>query len=357
MTLPTLIIAEAGVNHNGNLDMALELVNRASEAGADYVKFQTFKSINLASERAKKAKYQVRQSCEDEYQLSMLKRLELSLEDHNAIITLCEQKGIKFLSSAFDEVSLDLLTSTFDLPEVKLGSGELTNGPLLLAAGRSNANVILSTGMGSLAEVEEALGVLAFAMCRNTEPKCRDDFAEVLLDPKVWPRIRERVTLLHCTTEYPAEIRDTNLQVIKTLRQAFGLKVGYSDHTVGSAVSLAAVALGASVIEKHFTLDRSLPGPDHTASLEPRELTQLVRDVRSVEKAMGNGIKQPCAAEVANRSVVRKSLLAARDLPAGHVLTLDDIEVKRPGGGVSPMVFWDMLGKVTNHPINAEQYL
>lgn len=347
MTSSTLIIAEAGVNHNGDLAMALELVNKAAEAGADYVKFQTFRATKLASASAKKAGYQTRTTDGAENQLAMLQRLELSIADHEAIIARCADKGVRFLSTPFDLDSLALLTQTFALPEIKLGSGELTNAPLLLAAGRSGVKIILSTGMGSLAEVEEALGVLAFAMCREGQPKGRADFAEILLDPAVWPLLAKRVTLLHCTTEYPAAAEDTNLRAMNTMRRAFGLSVGYSDHTVGQAVSLAAVALGACVLEKHFTLDRTLPGPDHAASLEPDELTALVSGVRVVESALGTGIKQPGAAEVANRTVVRKSLLAARDLRKGHVLTLDDIAVKRPGDGISPMALWDMAGRVT----------
>lgn len=351
MTASTLIIAEAGVNHNGDLTMALELVDKAAEAGADYVKFQTFTATKLASASAKKANYQTRTTNEAESQLAMLQRLELSVADHESIMARCAKKGVRFLSTPFDLDSLALLTETFALPEIKLGSGELTNAPLLLAAGRSGVRIILSTGMGSLAEVEEALGVLAFAMCREGQPRGRADFAQVLLDPAVWPVLAERVTLLHCTTEYPAVVEDTNLHAMETMRRAFRVRVGYSDHTVGDAVSLAAVALGACALEKHFTLDRTLPGPDHAASLEPEELTQLIRGVRSVERALGTGIKQPGAAEVANRAVVRKSLLAAHNLPEGHVLTLDDIAVKRPGDGISPMALWDREGTLTTRAL------
>lgn len=353
----TLIIAEAGVNHNGDVGIALELVDKAAEAGADYVKFQTFKATKLASASAKKASYQTRTTDGAESQLAMLQRLELSLEGHHAIIGRCAEKGVRFLSTPFDMDSLILLTETFALPEIKLGSGELTNAPLLLAAGRTGVRIILSTGMGSLAEVEEALGVLAFAMCREGQPEGRADFARVLLDPAVWSVLAERVTLLHCTTEYPAAVEDTNLRAMETLRRAFGVQVGYSDHTVGEAVSLAAVALGACVLEKHFTLDRTLPGPDHAASLEPGELTSLIRGVRAVERALGTGIKQPGAAEVANRTVARKSLLAARDLPPGHVLTQDDIAVKRPGDGISPMALWDKIGSVTTRALAGDETL
>lgn len=343
----TIIIAEAGVNHNGDLGMALELVDKAAEAGADYVKFQTFKATKLASANTKKARYQTRTTDGAESQLDMLQRLELSVADHEVILARCAERGVKFLSTPFDMDSLVLLAETFALPEIKLGSGELTNAPMLLAAGRTGVKIILSTGMGSLAEVEEALGVLAFAMCRRGLPKGRADFAEVLLDPAVWQVLADRVTLLHCTTEYPAAVEETNLRAMETMSRAFGLRVGYSDHTVGDAVSLAAVALGAEVLEKHLTLDRTLPGPDHAASLEPGELSSLVQGVRMVERALGTGIKQPSAAEVANRAVARKSLLAARDLPEGYVLTPADIAVKRPGDGLSPMLFWDRIGTAT----------
>jgi N-acetylneuraminate synthase len=342
--LKTQIIAEAGVNHNGDVGMALELVDKAALAGADYVKFQSFKAEKLASHAAMKARYQLKTTSENENQLAMLRRLELSIDDHERIMTRCREKKIRFLSTPFDLDSLAMLTETFSLNEIKLGSGELTNAPLLLAAARSGVKIILSTGMGALAEVEEALGVLAFGMCRSTAPTDRRDFAEILLDPAVWSVISERITLLHCTTEYPAAEQDTNLRAMDTLRCAFNINVGYSDHTPGDTVSLAAVALGATTLEKHFTLDRTLSGPDHAASLEPEELTQLVQKVRIIESSLGTGIKQPCTAEVANRSVARKSLLAARDLPEGHILTLKDVVVKRPATGISPMAFWDVIG-------------
>lgn len=341
----TIIIAEAGVNHNGDVNMALTLVDKAALAGADYVKFQTFNAKKLASVNARKASYQEQNTSANESQQAMLQRLELSQEDHKIIIERCIAKDVKFLSTPFDLESLTLLTETFSLPEIKLGSGELTNAPLLLAAGRSGAKIILSTGMGNLAEVEEALGVLAFAICRTGQPTSRVDFADVLLDPAVWPVLAERVTLLHATTEYPAAVETTNLRVMETLRCAFGLKVGYSDHTVGEAVSLAAVALGACVIEKHFTLDRALPGPDHAASLEPVELARLIQNIRTVEVALGTGIKQPSSEEVSNRKVARKSILAARDLPKDHILGLDDMVIKRPETGASPMELWDMVGR------------
>lgn len=338
------IIAEAGVNHNGDIGLALELVDKAAEAGADFVKFQTFKADKLASPAATKAAYQERQTGSGESQLDMLRRLELSHEAHEAVIARCTERGIGFLSTPFDIDSLELLTGRFGLSTLKLGSGELTNAPLLLAAGRSGARIILSTGMGTLAEVEEALGVLAFGMMTGDEPATRADFAAALHRPAAWDALKDRVTLLHCTTEYPAEVADTNLRAMATMRAAFGLRVGYSDHTEGSAVSIAAVALGAEVLEKHFTLDRNLPGPDHAASLEPAELADLVRDIRSVETAIGSGIKQPGSAELANRAVARKSLHVAKALKPGEVLSKDDLLAMRPGDGISPMDLWDVVG-------------
>lgn len=351
----TTIIAEVGVNHNGNLQMAIELVDKAAEAGADYVKFQTFSAKKIATSSAKKAKYQLRSTDVSETQLNMLQNLELSYDDHRALVHRCNVRGISFLSTPFDEESLVTLTRKFGLPEIKLGSGENTNAPLLLAAGRSGVKIILSTGMSSLSEVEEALGVIAFGMCRKTTPASRKDFSDILLDPDVWLTLRERVTLMHCTTEYPAPVADTNLLAMKTLEQAFGVKVGYSDHTSGDCISLAAVTLGACVIEKHFTLDRSLDGPDHAASLEPKELQRLVTGIRSIELALGNGIKQPSLAEVSNRSVARKSLVAARDITKGTILKIEDIEAKRSYPGISPMDFWDTVGRETKKSYNKDE--
>lgn len=357
MTNLTKIIAEAGVNHNGSLRMALELVDIAADAGADYVKFQTFQATNLANANAKKAPYQTRTTDQGESQLDMLKRLQLSSNDHVEIQKRCNEKAINFLSTPFDLDSLSLLTQKFKLPTIKLGSGELTNAPLLLAAGRADVDIILSTGMGNLAEVEEALGVIAFGMFREGTPKGRADFANVLVDSKVWPLLSQRVTLMHCTTEYPAAADETNLSAMNTMRQAFGLQVGYSDHTEGEAITLAAVALGANVIEKHFTLNRRLPGPDHTASLEPGELHSLVRNIRLVESAIGNGLKQPSPPEITNRKIIRKSLMATCDLPEHHQLKPEDITVKRPGTGISPMEYWDKIGHIIEHPISTDEFI
>lgn len=344
MSQHCIIIAEAGVNHNGDTGMALELIDRAAEAGADYVKFQTFRSGELVSGMAQKAAYQKRTTDAEESQLDMLRRLELSHEAHHLLIRRCAERGIGFLSTPFDLPSLDFLAGQLQLPLIKLGSGELTNAPLLLAAARSGVKIILSTGMGTLGEVEEALGVIAYGLSDGSMPR-RAAFRAALEAPSSWEALRERVTLLHCTTDYPAPVADTNLKAMGTMRQAFGLPVGYSDHTQGNVISFAAVALGACVIEKHFTLDRNLPGPDHAASLEPCELADLVGGIRNIGLAMGSGVKQPGPSEAGNRAVARKSLIATRDLPSGHVLAEGDYAAKRPGSGISPMDFWDVAGE------------
>jgi len=340
----TVIIAEAGVNHNGSLDRALELVDKAAIAGADVIKFQTFDAAKLASARAKKADYQVRNGEESGGQLEMLRRLQLSHDDHRRIIERCEATGIRFLSSPFDVASLRFLVENLGLAQIKLGSGELTNAPILFEAGRLKVDLILSTGMATLGEIEEALGVIALALGGGDPQPSRAAFADALARPEAWQLLKRHVTLLHCTTEYPAPDAETNLLAMDTLRAAFGLRVGYSDHTQGISIGIAAAARGALVIEKHFTLSRSLPGPDHAASLEPDELTEFVREVRRTEVALGSGVKQPGASEARNRDVARKSLVAARDLTAGAILTDADVVVKRPGGGISPMMYWEIIG-------------
>lgn len=350
------IIAEAGVNHNGDLNAALELVDRAAEAGADFVKFQTFRPAELASHVAPKAAYQTRTTDATESQLDMLRRLELTEDAHQHLIERCAKKKIGFLSTPFDLASLHFLTRELNLQLIKLGSGDLTNAPLLLAAGRSGARIILSTGMGTLSEVEQALGVIAYGILAEDKPSTAA-FRSVLNLPEAWKALQTTVTLLHCTTEYPAAVEDTNLSAMTTMRQAYGLPVGYSDHTEGNAISFAAVAMGASVIEKHFTLDRKMSGPDHAASLEPAELVDLVQGIRDVEVAIGTGIKRPGRAELANRIVARKSLIASRDLPAGTILSEGDIRTKRPGGGLSAMLYWEAIGKPLAEDVTEGSYI
>tara|TARA_R110002073_G_scaffold74100_2_gene181046 strand:+ start:35821 stop:36951 length:1131 start_codon:yes stop_codon:yes gene_type:complete len=341
------VIAEAGVNHNGDLDLARQLVDAAAEAGADVVKFQTFRADALVTKTAPKAAYQARNTSETETQHQMLTRLELSMEAHRALLQYCNDRGIAFLSSPFDIGSLHFLTQELGLTTIKLGSGELTNAPLLIEAARSGCSLILSTGMSTLGDVEQALGVLAFAMDPTAKDPGSEAFLQATQNTSAWQAMRKRVTLLHCTTQYPAPISSTNLRAMVTIRDAFGLQVGYSDHTEGISMSVAAAAMGATVIEKHITLDKTLPGPDHRASADPGEFRSLVAGVREVELGLGSGIKQPAEAEMANRSVARKSLRAAREISAGATLNADDIIVARPGDGISPMRYWSALGTIS----------
>lgn len=312
----TLIIAEAGVNHNGDLNLAKKLVDAAVDAGADVVKFQTFKAIDLATAQAEQATYQKKALHQAQSQLQMLQRLEFKTEHHLEIISYCDRKGIEFLSTPFDLKSITFLQS-LNLQRWKIPSGEITNLPYLRQIAVSKKPVILSTGMSSLGEIEEALKALE----NSGLP-------------------RSLITLLHCTTEYPAPIKEVNLRAMHTLRQAFKVAVGYSDHTPGIAVPTAAVALGATVIEKHLTLDHNLPGPDHLASLEPDQFASMVTAIRNIEQALGNGIKSPTPSELLNIPVVRKSLVASRPISAGELFTEDNLTTKRPGTGISPM-FWD----------------
>jgi N-acetylneuraminate synthase len=354
---PVTIIAEVGVNHNGDPGLARDLVHAAADCGADYVKFQTFRARDLVAARAPKAAYQDRAIGADAGQLEMLSGLELSREEHLDLVSLCRERGIGFLSSPFDVDSLVFLTRDLALDTVKLGSGELSNGPLIHRAASTGANLILSTGMASLSDVEAALGAFAHgALAPGTQPG-RRSFAQLLLDPEAWKVLEARVSLLHCTTDYPAPVASINLRAMDTLRQAFGLTVGYSDHTEGGAISVAAVARGARIIEKHLTLDRDLPGPDHRSSLEPGPFARMVADIRDTEAALGSARKQPSAEEWETRLAARKSLLAARDLPKGHVLTPEDITIKRPGGGRSPMEYWEAIGTVLPHDLASEDYI
>jgi N-acetylneuraminate synthase len=340
------IIAEAGVNHNGDLDRAVALVDAAAACGADLVKFQTFRATEIVTADAPKAGYQTRTTGDGESQLDMLRRLELSETAHRVLVTRCAEKGIGFLSTPFDLPSLDLLTNSLGLTSIKLPSGEITNAPLLHAAARTGCSIILSTGMCTLADVENALAVLAHGYGDGAPSSAA--IARAWADPQRRSALSGKVTLLHCTTEYPAPIDQVNLRAMSTMAAAFGLPVGFSDHTQGSAAALAAIALGAVVVEKHFTLDRTLPGPDHTASLEPTELSELVNGIRSVERALGSPAKGPTPSETANMRVARKSLVALAPVAAGEAWTPANLGAKRPGDGLSPMSYWDMLDRPAN---------
>lgn len=339
------IIAEAGVNHNGSLEMAKQLVDAAVEAGADAVKFQTFKTEKAASRKAPKADYQKQTTNAEESQFDMAKKLELDEAAHKYLSDYCKERGILFLSSAFDTESMDMLTKTFNIPILKIPSGEITNGPLLLQAAHTGKPIILSTGMSTLGEIEEALGVIAFGYLGKRENPSFQAFQSAYFSASGQAALRKNVTLLHCTSEYPVSYKDVNLKVMDTLSSAFNLPVGLSDHTIGIAVPIAAVARGACVIEKHFTLDKRLPGPDHQASLDPDELTEMVQAIRQVEEALGASVKIPTFAEMKNQHIVRKSLVGARDIERGEVFTEENVTSKRPGNGISPMNYWNRLGK------------
>jgi len=316
---PVFVIAEAGVNHNGDLKLARDLIDLAVDAGADAVKFQTFRADLLATPTAPKAEYQLQTTGTAESQLEMLRGLELSSNAHRELQAYCRERGIIFLSTPFDEESVDFLDS-LGVPAFKISSGDLTNSPLLEYIAGKGKPVILSTGMSEISELIEAISVLNLAGCENP-------------------------ILLHCVSNYPADPAEVNLRAMQTMRAAFDLPVGFSDHTEGIDVSLAAVALGACVIEKHFTLDRTLPGPDHRASLEAAELRQLIQSIRRIESALGNGRKVPTASEVETAKVARRSLFASVDIPAGATLKREMVMMRRPGTGLSPAILNTLIGQ------------
>jgi N,N'-diacetyllegionaminate synthase len=333
MTKRTLIIAEAGVNHNGDLALARRLIDVAAEAGADLVKFQTFSADRLVTRTALKAAYQSLATADHESQHEMLHRLELSPLMHEDLIAHCAKREIGFFSTGFDIESVKLLVS-LGQDHFKIPSGEITNLPYLRHIGQLEKAIILSTGMATMGEIEAAIDVLE----QSGTP-------------------RERVTVLHCTTEYPTPMNEVNLSAMKSIQKAFGVAIGYSDHTSGIEVAIAAVALGASVIEKHFTLDRELPGPDHKASLEPSELKAMVAAIRNIEIALGDGIKRNTPSEVKNKPVARKSLVASRGIKAGEVFSSENIAAKRPGTGISPMRWDDVVGRISPRDLAADELI
>lgn len=322
LTVRTLVIAEAGVNHNGDMALARQLIDAAAQAGADLVKFQTFSADRLVTIKAGKAAYQVNSSQPNETQHAMIQRLELTREMHESLVAHCKARGIEFFSTAFDIESLDLLAE-LGLDRFKVPSGEITNLPYLRHMARYAKSVIVSTGMANLDEIRNALEVLEGGGVS-----------------------RSQVTVLHCNTAYPTPMVDVNLRAMRTIGDALGVAVGYSDHTVGIEVPIAAVAMGAVVVEKHFTIDRNLPGPDHQASLQPDELKAMVAAIRNIEKAMGNGLKQPTPSEVANKAAARKSIVAARAIRLGERFTESNLAVKRPGTGMSPMQWDRVIGQI-----------
>lgn len=331
--MKTLIIAEAGVNHNGDLNLARGLIDVAADARADMVKFQTFSADRLVTARARKAEYQAQNTDGAESQQAMIRRLELTRPMHEALIAHCDSRGIRFLSAAFDTTSVDMLVD-LGLECFKIPSGEITNLPYLRHVGRLGTSVILSTGMATMGEIEAAIDVLEQAGAP-----------------------RERITVLHCTTEYPTPMPEVNLHAMQSIHAAFGVAVGYSDHTPGIEVAIAAVAMGASVIEKHFTLDRNLPGPDHKASLEPAELRMMISAIRNIELALGDGIKRPTASESRNKTVARKSLVASAPIKSGERFSERNVTAKRPGTGISPMRWDEVMGRTASRDFAPDELI
>lgn len=331
--MSVFIIAEAGVNHNGSIDLAYKLVDVAVESGADAVKFQTFKAENVASKNAPKAEYQNQTTDISESQFDMLKKLELDVKSHKELITYCNDKGIIFLSTPFDHESIDLL-SDLGLQIFKIPSGEITNLPYLKKIGLLSKQVILSTGMSTLEEISDALNVLTNA---GTS--------------------KDNITVLHANTMYPTPMDDVNLNAMLTIQKEFDIAVGYSDHTLGIEVDIAAVVMGASIIEKHFTLDKTMDGPDHEASLEPQELKGMVSSIRNIEKALGSGKKKPSPSESSNIKAVRKSIVANQNIKKGDLLTEKNLAVKRPGYGMSPMKWDELIGTVALKDYNADELI
>lgn len=327
------IIGEIGVNHNGNIETAKKMIDVARNASCDAVKFQTFNAEESISRFASKAEYQQATTGDKESQLEMVKKLRLDINAHKELINYSKKRDILFLSSPFDLDSIELLNK-LGLEMFKIPSGEITNLPYLRKIGSLRKKIIMSTGMANLKEIKDALDILKKAGTK-----------------------KEDITVLHCNTAYPTPMEDVNLLAMLTIRDAFKVKVGYSDHTLGIEVAIAAVALGASVIEKHFTLDRNLPGPDHRASLNPNELKLMVESVRNVEKVLGSNAKKPSNSEFKNKSIVRKSIIAARDIKKGEVFTEENITAKRPGTGISPMVWGNIIGKVANRDFNEDELI
>jgi len=329
----TLIIAEAGVNHNGDIVLARQLIDAAAQAGADLVKFQTFNADRQVTRTAKKADYQTQTTGSNESQHEMLRLLELTEEMHHQLISHCAARSIGFFSTGFDIESVDLLLS-LGQEHFKIPSGEITNLPYLSRIGQLSKNVILSTGMATLGDIEAAIDVLEHA-----------------------GTARSQITVLHCTTEYPTPMNEVNLRAIQSIHSAFGVAVGYSDHTQGIEVAIAAVAMGATMIEKHFTLDRSFPGPDHKASLEPKELKAMVTAIRNIEVALGDGIKRLTPSEVRNKPVARKSLVASQAIKAGETFSPQNITTKRPGTGISPMRWDEVIGRTASRDFVADELI
>lgn len=348
MKQSTYIIAEAGVNHNGSFEMAKGLIRVAKEAGADAVKFQTFRAENLVTKEAKQAQYQVENLGEATSQYQMLKKLELSFEEFKLLNDYCNEIGIEFLSTPFDYDSVDFLVDGLQMQTVKISSGELTNSPFLHYIATKQKKMIISTGMATIEEIHEALSFVAYGLAKPEANVSIDNVHSFYKTNEAKATLQKYVTVLHCTTEYPAPFETINLKAMNQLSEELGLSIGFSDHSQGIIIPIAATSMGATIIEKHFTLDRALPGPDHVASLEPAELTAMVEGIRQVDRALGSGFKQPTENEMKNRVAARKSIVASVNIKQGELLKKSNITIKRPGNGISPSNYWSILGKKAN---------
>ncbi|WPK12403.1 N-acetylneuraminate synthase [Lysinibacillus louembei] len=353
----TYIIAEAGVNHNGSLEMAKELVKVAKEAGADAVKFQTFKAENLVTKQAKQADYQVKNLGEATSQFEMLKKLELSYEEFENLQAFCQAENIEFLSTPFDFESVDFLLNKLGVEIVKIPSGELTNAPFIHYMATRRKPIILSTGMATIEEIHDALAFIAYGLAKPSEVVTVEFVQQFYKTEQAKNVLQQYVTLLHCTTQYPTPPTSINLNAMNEIKRVFQLAVGLSDHSKGIHIPLAAVSMGAMVIEKHFTLDKTLEGPDHIASLNPEELKQMIEGIREVEQALGDGIKQPTTTELQNLIPVRKSLVAKKPINIGEVFTVNNMTVKRPGSGISPSKYWSYIGKMASKPYDEDELI
>ncbi len=354
------IIAEAGVNHNGSFDLAIQLVDEAKKAGADIVKFQTFITENCLSQNIGKADYQVSNTGVGS-QYEMVKNLELTFDEHKKLKVYCDSVDIKYLSTAFDFESLDFLVHVLKLETLKIASGEITNNPLLLAHAKTGCDLILSTGMCTLGDIESALGVIAFGFINDLSKTPSDiEFISAYNSNEGQQLIKKKVTILHCTTEYPAPFSEINLNALKTIRSAFGTKIGYSDHSEGITVPILSVAYDISIVEKHFTLDKKMVGPDHLASLDPSEFSQMVRSIRQAKEALGITSKRPTESELKNLGKIRKVILAKCNITKGEAFSSENLCIKRGRGATQPNKYWDVLGQkaskdyYTDEPIRVE---
>ncbi|WP_375105676.1 N-acetylneuraminate synthase [Lysinibacillus fusiformis] len=357
MNNKTYIIAEAGVNHNGSLKMAKELVMVAKEAGADAVKFQTFKAENLVTKQAQQAAYQVANLGEASSQFAMLKKLELTYDEFIELQSFCQSEQIEFLSTPFDFESVDFLLDEIAIATAKIPSGELTNAPFIHYIATKQKPIILSTGMATVEEIHEALAFIAYGLVKSMEPVTIKQVYSFYATTEAKEALNKYVTLLHCTTQYPAPMDSINLNAITEMQKSFNLSIGLSDHSEGINIPIAAVSLGAKVIEKHFTLDKTLEGPDHIASLNPGELKSMIKGIRDVELALGDGIKRPNSVEIKNRIPVRKSLIAKTPINVGEVFTTDNLTVKRPGDGMQPSKYWSLIGEIASKSYEEDELI